>query len=174
MLKLTEPLNAWGGLDPDTGVIVHHSHPQRGSSVAGRVLVMPESRGSGTNAQVFAQAWANGNGPAAVVLAAADYVLCVGAVVGRELYGVHCPVVVATANSYAGLTSGDIVAVCATESEGTLQILARRTAPTTLNTPTRELRNADVIEAILRKCACRYTRPDLGRQRRVVATTDRR
>jgi predicted aconitase with swiveling domain len=59
------------------------------------------------------------------VLAEADHVLCVGAVVSRELYGVHCPVVVATANSYAGLTSGDIVAVCATESEGTLQILAR-------------------------------------------------
>ncbi len=59
------------------------------------------------------------------MLAAADHVLCVGAVVSRELYGVHCPVVVATANSYAGLTSGDIVAVCATESEGTLQILAR-------------------------------------------------
>ncbi len=89
---------------------------------------MPESRGSGTNAQVFAQAWATGNGPAAVVLAAADYVLCVGAVVSRELYGVHCPVVVANATSYAGLTSGDIVAVCATESEGTLQILARCTA----------------------------------------------
>ena len=128
VLKLTEPLNAWGGLDPDSGVIVHRSHPQRGQCVAGRVLVMPQSRGSGTNAQVLAQAWANGRGPLAVVLGAPDYVLCVGAVVSRELYGVHCPVVVATANSYAGLTSGDIVAVCATESKGTLQILPRCTA----------------------------------------------
>ena len=59
VLKLTEPLNAWGGLDADSGVIVHHSHPQRGQCVAGRVLVMPQTRGSGTNAQVFAQAWAN-------------------------------------------------------------------------------------------------------------------
>jgi uncharacterized protein len=123
VLKLTEPLNAWGGLDSDTGTIVHHSHPQRGSSVAGRVLAMPESRGSGTNAQVFAQAWATGNGPAAVVLAAADYVLCVGAVVSRELYGIRCPVVVADIHSYASLTSGDFVAVYATETAGVLQIL---------------------------------------------------
>lgn len=50
VLKLTEPLNAWGGLDADSGVIVHHSHPQRGQCVAGRVLVMPQTRGSGTNA----------------------------------------------------------------------------------------------------------------------------
>jgi hypothetical protein len=84
---------------------------------------MPESRGSGTNAQVFAQAWAAGNGPVAVVLAAADYVLCVGAVVSRELYGVRCPVIVADAPNYASLTSGDIVAVRATEAEATLRIV---------------------------------------------------
>ena len=87
VLKLTEPLNAWGGLDADSGVIVHHSHPQRGRCVAGRVLVMPQTRGSGTNAQVFAQAWANGRGPLAVVLGAPDYVLCAGAVVGRDVSG---------------------------------------------------------------------------------------
>jgi len=43
VLTLSEPLNAWGGLDPGTGIINHHSHPQRGRSVAGKVLVMPES-----------------------------------------------------------------------------------------------------------------------------------
>ena len=63
VLKLTEPLNAWGGLDPDSGVIVHRSHPQRGQCIAGRVLVMPQSRGSGTNAQVLAQATQGGAGP---------------------------------------------------------------------------------------------------------------
>ncbi len=110
-LKLAEPLNAWGGLDPTTGEIVHHSHPQRGQSLAGRVLVMQESRGSGTNAQVFAQAWANGCGPLAVVLAAADFVLCVGAVVSQELYAVQCPVVVLDADDYNAIDDGDVVVV---------------------------------------------------------------
>jgi uncharacterized protein len=121
-LKLTEPLNAWGGLDPDTGIIVHHSHPQRGQSLAGRVLVMQESRGSGTNAQVFAQAWANGNGPLAVILAAPDYVLCVGAVVANELYQVGCPVVVADADCYATLADGDFIAVAAYETHATIAL----------------------------------------------------
>jgi uncharacterized protein len=121
-LKLTEPLNAWGGLDPATGVIVHHSHPQRGRSLAGRVLIMPESRGSGTNAQVFAQAWANGNGPLAVVLAAPDYVLCVGAIVSRELYGTACPVVVVDTDHYDAIADGDIVAVSADDTGATVTI----------------------------------------------------
>jgi uncharacterized protein len=120
VLKLTEPLNAWGGLDADSGLIVHHSHPQRGQSVAGRVLVMPQSRGSGTNAQVFAQAWANGRGPVAVVLGAPDYVLCVGAVVSRELYRVSCPVVIADPAAYDALSDGDEVAVEASENHATV------------------------------------------------------
>ena len=126
VLKLTEPLNAWAGLDPDNGVIVHRSHPQRGQCVAGRVLVMPQSRGSGTNAQVFAQAWANGRGPLAVVLGAPDYVLCVGAVVGRELYNVMCPVVVADPACYDALSDGDAVTVAATDDHATVRINAHR------------------------------------------------
>ena len=122
VLKLTEPLNAWGGLDAATGVIVHHSHPQRGQCIAGQVLVMPQSRGSGTNAQVFAQAWANGRGPVAVVLGAPDYVLCVGAVVSRELYGVTCPVVIAESGDYAALSDGDEVTVVASDDGATVRI----------------------------------------------------
>ncbi len=122
VVKLTEPLNAWGGLDPDTGIIVHHSHPQRGESVAGRVLVMPQSRGSGTNAQIFAQALANRHGPVAVVLESADYVVCVGAVVADELYGVGCPVVTAPAEDYARIADGDAVTLRAREADSSMHV----------------------------------------------------
>ncbi|WP_024804210.1 aconitase X swivel domain-containing protein [Nocardia sp. BMG51109] len=119
---LTEPLNAWGGLDPATGVIVHHSHPQRDTDITGCVLVLEETRGSGTNAQVLAQTWASGHGPAAVVLARPDFVLCVGAVVGDELYGVRCPVVVVGEAEYRLLQSGSRVEVVADRGEGTVTI----------------------------------------------------
>lgn len=105
-LVLTEPLNAWGGLDPSTGHIVHHSHPQKGADVTGAVLVLEETRGSGTNAQVLAQTWSEGHGPAAVILARPDYVLCVGAVVSRELYDVTCPVVVLDEEDHRSIPQG--------------------------------------------------------------------
>ena len=55
-LVLDEPLSFWGGLDPETGTIVEVSHPQRGRSVAGRILVMPSGRGSSSSATVLAEA----------------------------------------------------------------------------------------------------------------------
>lgn len=112
-LKLAEPLNVWGGLDPRTGKIDHPSHPQFGRSIAGTVLVLPHTRGSGTNAQVIAEAVGHGNGPCGVVLAAADFVLCAGLIVGAELYGAGCPVVTAAARDYARIRDGDEVAIAA-------------------------------------------------------------
>jgi predicted aconitase with swiveling domain len=93
------------------------------------VLVMPQTRGSGTNAQVFAQAWANGRGPLAVVLGAPDYVLCAGAVVGREIYNVTCPVVIADPAAYDALSDGDEVTVAATDDHATVRQTRHDTAP---------------------------------------------
>ena len=124
-LVLSEPLNAWGGLDPTTGLIVHHSHPQRGADITGMVLVLEETRGSGTNAQVLAQTWAEGHGPVAVVLARPDYVLCVGAVVSQELYGVTCPVVVLDGEHHGTLTDGLHVEVDASAESATVTVRER-------------------------------------------------
>ena len=66
--RLDEPLSFWGGLDPETGTIVEVSHPQRGRSVAGRILVMPSGRGSSSSATVLAEAIRRGTGPAGIVL----------------------------------------------------------------------------------------------------------
>ena len=103
VLYLTEPLNAWGGLDPETGLLTHPQHPQNGSNVAATVLVLLETRGSGTNAQVLAETWRNGLGPAAVVLGRPDSVLMAGLIVARDLYDIHCPVAVLDPGSLARL-----------------------------------------------------------------------
>ncbi|MGF0313346.1 aconitase X swivel domain-containing protein [Rhodococcus sp. IEGM1428] len=121
-VKLTEPLNAWGELDPKTGVIVHQGHPQHGKSLAGKVLVMWESRGSGANAQVFAQVWANEKGPVGIILAVPDYVLCVGAVVSNEVYGISCPIVVLDANDYDDLIDGNYLTIDSSEEGATVTV----------------------------------------------------
>ena len=45
----TAPLTIWGGVDVETGRVIDRSHPALGSSVAGRVLVMPVGRGSSSS-----------------------------------------------------------------------------------------------------------------------------
>jgi predicted aconitase with swiveling domain len=48
VLSSTVGLSFWGGVDPETGIIIDHHHPLRGSSVVGKILVMPGGRGSCT------------------------------------------------------------------------------------------------------------------------------
>jgi predicted aconitase with swiveling domain len=93
-LVLTEPLSFWGGLDPSTGKIIDVNHPQVGESVAGKILHMPHGRGSSSSPSVLAEALRLGNGPVQIVLARADPMVVLGALVARMLYGVDCPVVV--------------------------------------------------------------------------------
>jgi uncharacterized protein len=105
-LVLSEPVSFWGGLDPSTGRIVEANHPQRGTSVTGRILVMPSGRGSSSSATVLAESIRAGTGPAGIVLREADDILVVGALAAEELYGVSIPVVLASPEAYDAILDG--------------------------------------------------------------------
>jgi uncharacterized protein len=113
VLVLDEPLSFWGGVDPATGDVIDVRHPQRGASVAGRVLVMTSGRGSSSSSSVLAEGVRAGTAPAAIVLAEPDPILALGAIVARELYGREIPVVV---SAEPGLRTGDVVTVRAETS----------------------------------------------------------
>jgi uncharacterized protein len=100
VLVLEEPLSFWGGLDPETGRIIDARHPQAGRSVAGRVLLMPSSRGSSSSSSVLAEAIRQGTAPVAIVLGRVDTIVAVGALIATELYDRGCPVVVMAPSDY--------------------------------------------------------------------------
>lgn len=92
VLSLDEPLSFWGAFEPKTGVILDVHHPQRGACVKDMVLLMTETRGSGSAPGAIAEAIRRGTAPAAIILAEADINLAVGAEVAAALYGRHCVV----------------------------------------------------------------------------------
>lgn len=94
LLVLSEPLSFWGGVDPDTGAIIDHSHPARGKSVAGMVLFMPYGRGSSSSASVIAETIRNGAGPIGFILGEPDEIVVTGVYIANALYGTSVPVVV--------------------------------------------------------------------------------
>jgi predicted aconitase with swiveling domain len=112
MLVLAAPLSFWGGIDAATGDIIDHSHPDRGKTVAGKVLVMPGARGSSSSSSVLAETIRRGTGPSGIVLARPDPILTVGAIMARALYGLCCPIVVCAID---GLYSGDRLRISAPE-----------------------------------------------------------
>jgi hypothetical protein len=113
-LVLSTPLSFWGGVSATSGEIIDRSHPDLGKSVKGRVLVMPSGRGSSSASSVLAEAIRVGAGPQAIILAHADPILTVGALVARSLYGLVCPVVVCPIE---GISSGDHVRIEARDAK---------------------------------------------------------
>jgi uncharacterized protein len=112
-LVLDEPLSFWGGVDPTTGRIVEVGHPQHGSVVTNRILVMPSGRGSSSSATVLAEAIRLGAGPAGILLGEVDQIVAVGALVAAELYGTAVPVVVAGVDVLGSIADGVLVSLTA-------------------------------------------------------------
>ena len=110
-IVLREPLSLWGGMDPATGRVIDARHPQRGESLAGRIVVMPAARGSSSSSSVLAEAVRAGCAPAGILLAEPDLILAVGAAVAEELYGVRVPIVVVAPEELAGVADGQVVTI---------------------------------------------------------------
>ncbi len=96
VLHLTAPLSFWGAFEPRTGVILDVHHPQCGACVTGAILLMRESKGSGSAPGAIAEAIRLGTAPAAIVLVTPDINLAVGAEVAAVLYRRACAVVTVT------------------------------------------------------------------------------
>ena len=120
-LVLEAPLSLWGGLDPHTGRVSDHHHPQVGATVTGRVLVMPAGRGSSSSSSVLAEAVRLGTAPLAILLAEPDEILVLGALVAEELYGRTCPILVLPRAPGGAIATGDLVDVSAA---GTVTVAA--------------------------------------------------
>lgn len=104
VIVLDDGLSFWGGYDAESGLIIDRSHPQHGSSLAGKIVVMPQGRGSSSSSSVLAEALRLGNGPAGIVLGEVDQIVVIGALVARLLYGVECPVYLGGSDDVIGET----------------------------------------------------------------------
>ena len=111
VLVLVEPLSFWGGVSPETGMIVDRHHPQAGESVAGRVLVLPGTRGSSGGPGALAEGFRLGTGPAAILLPTVSQSIVIGVLVADELYGRSVPVLVVPPDGHASFHTGETVTI---------------------------------------------------------------
>jgi uncharacterized protein len=105
VLLLDEPLSFWGGFDPRTGIILDVHHPQCGQSLEAKILMLVETRGSGSAPGNLAEAIRLGTAPAAIILVEPDINLSVGALVAETLYGRTCPIICVTPRHFAELST---------------------------------------------------------------------
>jgi uncharacterized protein len=110
-LVLEAPLSLWGGMDPHSGRLSDHHHPQLGATLTGQILVMPSGRGSSSSSSVLAESIRLGTAPLAILLSDPDDILVLGALVAEYLYARTCPIVVLPAGTTGTIATGDQVEV---------------------------------------------------------------
>ena len=101
----SEGLSFWGGVDPDTGVVIDAHHDLHGQSVAGRIVLMPTSRGSCSGGGVLLALALKGRAPAALIFREDEEILTLGATIASRMFDKTVGVARLPASDYIALSS---------------------------------------------------------------------
>ena len=82
-LTTTQPISFYGGVDPNTGIVIDKGHELQGQSVKGRVLVFPTGKGSTVGSYTLYRMKKNGTAPAGIVNKECETVVAVGAIISE-------------------------------------------------------------------------------------------
>jgi predicted aconitase with swiveling domain len=82
-LVTSQGISFFGGVDPDTGLIVERGHELEGQCVAGRVLVFPTGKGSTVGSYTLYRLKHNGLAPAAIINAECETITAVGCIIAE-------------------------------------------------------------------------------------------
>ncbi|MCA1971060.1 MAG: aconitase family protein [Rhizobium sp.] len=104
-------LSFWGGVDPETGLVIDQAHPLHGRCLAGAILAIPGGRGSCTGSAVLMQLILNGKAPAGMVFSQAEEILTLGVMVAEEMYGRSLPIAVVAPETFARLEGLDRIRI---------------------------------------------------------------
>src|SRR5512142_46015 len=87
-------ISFFGGIDPETGLVVEKGHELEGQSVAGKVLVFPTGKGSTVGSYTLYRLKRNGKAPAAVINADCETITAVGCIIAEIPCVDHIPLAV--------------------------------------------------------------------------------
>jgi predicted aconitase/predicted aconitase with swiveling domain len=104
-LVCSEGLSFWGGVDPQSGIIIDAHHPNHGDCISGKCLLMPTSRGSCSGSGVLLELALKGLGPAAIIFHEPEQVLTLGAMVCDRIFGVKIPIIYLKKEDYLEVAS---------------------------------------------------------------------
>ena len=76
-----DPVSFYGGVDPETGVVVEPGHAVEGECVTGKVFVFPTGKGSTVGSYVIYRMSKLGTAPAALVNSETEAIIATGCVI---------------------------------------------------------------------------------------------
>ena len=74
-------ISFFGGVNPETGVVVEKGHDLEGQSISGKILVFPTGKGSTVGSYTLYRLKKAGKAPAAIINAEAETITAVGCII---------------------------------------------------------------------------------------------
>ena len=82
-LVSVDPVSFYGGVDPETGVVVEPGHAVEGECITGKVFVFPTGKGSTVGSYVIYRMKKLGTAPAALINAETEAIIATGCVISE-------------------------------------------------------------------------------------------
>jgi predicted aconitase with swiveling domain len=82
-LVTSQAISFFGGVDPDTGIVVERDHELERQSIAGKVLVFPTGKGSTVGSYTLYRLKHNGLAPAAIINTICETITAVGCIIAE-------------------------------------------------------------------------------------------
>lgn len=76
-----EPIGFFGGVDPNTGVVIEKGHPLEGENIKGKILVFPTGKGSTVGSYILYRLKKNNVAPLAIINEECEPIVAVGTII---------------------------------------------------------------------------------------------
>ena len=77
------PISFYGGVDPNTGVVIEKGHDLQGQSVKDKILVFPQGKGSTVGSYTLYRMKKNYTAPAGMINRECETIVAVGAIISE-------------------------------------------------------------------------------------------
>ena len=82
-LVTKDSISFYGGVDPETGIVVEKGHELEGVNTTDKILVFPSGKGSTVGSYVIYQMAKTGKGPKALILRECEAIVAVGTIIAE-------------------------------------------------------------------------------------------
>lgn len=82
-LVTSQTISFYGGVDPNTGIIIEKGHELQGKSVNGKILVFPTGKGSTVGSYTLYRMKKSGTAPSGIINKECGTVIAVGAIISE-------------------------------------------------------------------------------------------
>jgi hypothetical protein len=82
-LVTSQPISFYGGVDPDSGVLIEKGHELEGKNVKGKILVFPTGKGSTVGSYTLYRMKKNNTAPAGIINKECETIVAVGAIISE-------------------------------------------------------------------------------------------